>query len=373
MSDKALPFNLASVLLLLAFASCNFIQNTQVPEAQPRRVSPQEIPRMVRAIPSYTSFSYSGLCFFNRKLYASSNIGLLESEGGGLLQLYKWYDSDDVVSGPWLDLANNSVWVMHDGIGRLIRYDGKAWEIRELPRPKEGYSRGDMLAGFRGMGTPEGFWLEGGGHAWRWNTKSSTWEPAPMPQDGSVVRVIPLPSQMLVVTRHESLSFLVEGDHFKSDTVHYYEGQWNEVPNKTGRSFFTEQMVVVRDGAYLLTSNGFILSVTQSEITRLDTQDDCEAIVATTAGSLLASFRNFGIYEYRDGWQKRFSCPYSSTEADHWSYLAEFDGQVAFAVTSKSQGHGEGTKYRGQTALWVSAANELKHVPIGEMGSGQGK
>jgi hypothetical protein len=367
MSETSLKFKgVLIVLLALLICSCNFPANTQVGAARPRVVPPQEVPKVLRAIPSYTRFSYSGLCFFNRKLYASSNIGLLEFDGGTLSNLYKWHDRDDVISGPWLDVASKSVWVKHDGIGKLIRYDGNAWEITELPRPKEGYTRGDMLSGFRGIGTSGGFWLEGGGHAWRWNSNNSAWEPVPIPQDGSLARIIPLPNIMLLAMRHELLPFLVKEDDFESDTIHYYEGRLKEVPNKTGKRFFAEQIVVIRDVAYVLTRNGLIFRVTSSEIAKLDALDDCEAIVATTSGSLLASFRNSGVYEYTDGWQKRFSSPYSSTEAEHWAYLAESDGQVAFAITSKPQGYGESTKYPGQTTLWVSRGGELKAVPIGE-------
>ena len=109
-----------------------------------------------------------------------------------------------------------------------------------------------------------------------------------------------------------------------------------------------------------------ILRVTPSEMTRLDAPDGCEVIAATTTGSLLASFRNAGVYEYKEGWHKRFPSPYSSTEPEHWAYLAESDGQIAFAITSMPQGYGDSKMYRGQTTLWISRGSELKAVPIGE-------
>jgi hypothetical protein len=137
--------------------------------------------------------------------------------------LYKWYDKDDVISGPWLDVANKSVWIKHERINKMIRYDGTAWEITELPQPKEGYTRGDILSGFRGTGTKEGFWLEGGGHAWQWNSRNSIWESVSMPQEGSLARIIPLPNKILLVMRHElAPSFLFIRSDFKSDTLLYY-------------------------------------------------------------------------------------------------------------------------------------------------------
>lgn len=355
-----------TIALAALSGSCNFDAEAQM-GASPHIVSPQKVPKVIRAIPNYTRFSYSGLTFFNKKLYASSNIGLLEFDGGSLSNLYKWHDRDDVVSGPWLDVANNSVWVMHDGLGKLIRYDGEAWAMTELPEPKEGYSRGDMLSGFRGTGTSRGFWLEGGGHAWRWIAKNAAWEPVPMPQDSTLVRVLPLKDKMLLIMRHELLPFLVRDEHFKSDTIHNDEGRFNEVPNKTGKNFFAEQVAIIGDLAYVLTREGVIFRVTPNEITRLEAPEDCETIVATTAGFLLASFRHDGIYEYAAGWRKKFPSPYPPNEAEHWTYLSESNGQIALAITSKPYLDVEHQpKDPGQTTLWISSGSELKPIPIGD-------
>jgi hypothetical protein len=83
---------------------------------QPRAASPSQVPSIVKAVPHYTSFGYSGLAFFRGKLYATSNIGLLEYEAGHLSTLYKWYDEDDFVSGPWLDASHSSPWMLHEAI-----------------------------------------------------------------------------------------------------------------------------------------------------------------------------------------------------------------------------------------------------------------
>ncbi|MGZ3748870.1 MAG: hypothetical protein ACXVCD_16160 [Pseudobdellovibrionaceae bacterium] len=354
------------VLIALLICSCSFIANAQIGAKPPRVIFPKEVPKVISAIPNYTTFGYSGLSFFNKKLYASSNIGLLEFEGEALSKLYKWYDRDDVIEGPWLDVANNYIWVLHDGISKLVRYDGKAWEMTEIPRPREDYTRGDILEGFRGVGTPDGFWLEGGRHAWRWVGKKSVWEPIPMPYGGFLVRIIPLKNTMLLIMRHELMSFQVKGAYFKSDTIHYYAGQWKEVPNKTGKNFFAEQTTVIGDVGYVLTRDGHIFRVTSSEITRLEAQNDCEAVVTTTSGNLLASFRYGGIYECADGWRSRFPCPYPPTEAEHWTHLSENSGQVAFAIISKPQMAGENQwKHPGQTTLWTSSGGELRRVSLG--------
>jgi hypothetical protein len=355
------------ILLLLLVSGYVYVADTKGEGPRPRVVPPQEVSKIIRAIPSYTEFGYSGLCFFNKRLYASSNIGLLEFDGRSLSRLYKWYDRDDVISGPWLDDADKSVWVMHDGINKLIRYDGNAWSMTELPRPKEGYTRGDMLEGFRGVGTSEGFWLEGGGHAWRWDNLNSVWEPVPIPQDYPVVRFIPLPDIKLMITRHTPPPSLVSRDEdFQSDTVQFFDKKWENVTNQTGENFFVEQVVLVNDVVYTRTTKGHILRITPAEITKLDTPGECEAMTVTTSGSLLASFRNSGIYEYRDGWNKKYSSPHPPAGGEHWAYLAESDGRVAFAVSPKPQLHEDRVKYINQATLWLSEGDELKAVKVGE-------
>jgi hypothetical protein len=46
----------------------------------------------------------------------------------------------------------------------------------------------------------------------------------------------------------------------------------------------------------------------------------------------LVAFRNSGIYEYENGWIKRFDCPYSQTSRTGWAELVEQDGEIAFAT-----------------------------------------
>jgi hypothetical protein len=93
----------------------------------PQIKSPQEASTLIRTLPGYARFGYTGLGFLDAKLYASTNIGLLEFENGNLSRLYSWSNKDDVVSGPWMDRAHQSLWIFHDGLRRLMRFDGKSW------------------------------------------------------------------------------------------------------------------------------------------------------------------------------------------------------------------------------------------------------
>ncbi len=364
----------ATALIALLIAGCATTLGIQSAFPTPRGLPPSEVPRIIRAIPSYTRFGYSGLAFFNGKLFASSNIGLLEYEGGSLSRLYKWNDKDDVVSGPWFDEANKSLWAFHNGIGKLIRFSGETWNAADLPRSKEGYTRGDMLRGFRGVSTASAFWLEGGSRAWRWETDKNIWVNEPTPETGLFVSVIPLNDRKFLLMRHRYAPYIAESpfnrpDKPNSDIPYFLQdGQWRELPDKSGIKFFTKDIVVSKMAAYILTEDGELLQLTTSQISPMEVLGEVEAMTVTTAGHLLIGIRNKGIYEYSGDWRKTFSSPYPSTEGEHWAYLAESEGQVAFAITSKPTMVGqEKWKYTGQTTLWVSKGSELKEIPLGKL------
>lgn len=182
-----LPYLVTSFWALLWLCGCNLLALNQSNKGQPNVVPPQSIPPIIKDLPANVGFGYSGLTFFNGKLYATSNIGLLEYEGTTLSRLYKWREKDDVISGPWLDQANNSLWAFHNGINKLIRFDGKSWTLMDLPRPEDGYSRGDMLMGFRGISSNHAFWLQGGGIAWQWDAGKKAWLNVSVPDTGLFV------------------------------------------------------------------------------------------------------------------------------------------------------------------------------------------
>src|SRR5262245_2244478 len=365
--------SLAVILFSISMCSCSLIARSQLNSTNPRIISFGEVSHIVSAIPSYTRFGYSGLAFFNQKLYASSNIGLLEYSSGALSRLYKWYDRDDVISGPWFDHANQSLWFLHNGINKLIRYDGKNWSMTDLPRPKEGYTRGYILKGFQGISTEIAFWLQGGNHAWRWDASKSVWEGEAMPDTGLFVSIAPVEDRVLVIMRHEYVPYIAESpfnrrDKPDSDAVYFFQhGKWQEFPNKSGIKFFTRDIVIAKEAAYLLTKDGKLLRLSSSEIAPIESLGEVEAMTITASDNLLASFHNNGIYEYADGWRKKFSAPYPITEGEHWAYLSESNGQVALAITSEPQMAGENKwKYPGQTTLWISSGSELKPIPLGE-------
>jgi hypothetical protein len=354
-------------LLLILMWGCGLVATNPT---NPRIIAPQQIPGIVRTIPSYLRFEYSGLMFFKGKLYASSNIGLLEYEAGRLSRLYKWSNRDDVISGPWVDSSHNSLWMLHEGLGKLIRYDGGSWLAIKKPEPEAGLTRGDVLEGFRGVGNSKDFWLEGAGHAWRWLNDKSSWATEPMPDSQDhIARIIPTSNRILYVMRNESIQSwdLDKGPtEAQTDAVYYLEGQWKLVPNRSRVNYYAEQTVTPGVDGFIRTHKGEVLRVTSSEITLMESPGVCETLAVTSSGRLLASFINLGIYEYGKGWQKKFSAPYPNTEGRHWAYLTEDNNLVAFAISVMPQMVGENRfEYPGQTTLWITNGDGLKAIPLG--------
>lgn len=357
---------LIAIVMALLMSNCGLIARSQLNASNPQIVSSKDAPNIIRGLPSYTRFSYSGLSFFNGRLYASSNIGLLEYESGALSKLYKWYDRDDVISGPWIDRANKSLWVFHNGINKLIRFDGKNWSMADLPHSREGFSRGDMLRGFQGISTDSAFWLQGGNYAWRWDANKNEWIVEPMPDTGLFVGIAPIRDKVFVIMRNDYSPTIAESpynrrDRPNSDALYFSQGgQWQELTNKSG-NFFTENIVIAKEAAYILTKDHRLLRLTTSDISPIESLGDVESMTVTSSGNLLVSFRNNGIYEYSDGWHKRFTSPYPPSEPEHWAYLSESNGQIAFAITSKSQKAGD-----NKTTLWISSGSDLKVVSLVE-------
>ena len=160
-------------LLLLLTCGLQFLAGGA---ARPSELYAEDARKLVEKLPDHSGFGYSGLRFYQQKLYATSGIGLLEFEGASLKHLYRWNKSDGDVEGGWLNLADNELWVWLPGNDRLARFDGTTWRFVPMPRPSRGFfSRGDILDGFDGIRSSSAFWLSGAGCAWRWDSVHQKW------------------------------------------------------------------------------------------------------------------------------------------------------------------------------------------------------
>jgi|GEM_PF-5583437 len=283
-------------LIFIALILCGCVDLILSQSSTPRVVTPDKVPQVISQIPSYTEFGYSGVSYFNNKLYVSSNIGLLEYENKKLARLYKWYDRDDVVLGPWLGKAGRSLFIHHNGLNRLIEYDGKTWQSSSLPQPREGYSRGDMLAGIEIIGNNSGVWFQASVYAWRFDEASKSWIEEKVPNEGLFYGILPLEKNTFFIMRHIYTEGTVESpmnnpNKPNSDAIYFLQnGKWQEIKNQAG-NFYKLNAIATKDAGYILTDEGALLQVTSSEIVPIESLGVCEVMTKTTSGNLLVSFR----------------------------------------------------------------------------------
>jgi hypothetical protein len=369
-----IPFVL---VLLVVFA----INRVQAPNNGPPTILPaSKISAFIKAQPDYAHFGYSGLVFYKGKLYAATNLGLLELEEGRLGRVYRFQKNYSVVSGPWLDMANQLLWVLDDQTNQLLSYDGTVWHRVNLPRPQKGYySRGDVLEGIKPSSNAKGFWLQAGGSVWQWDSTKNTWifenqrTSNLSSQDAdTIIGVLPIGTKPLFILRHQLLSFLVrDSEDFASDTLVTGDGDERVVPNGSGIKFFAENWVVADENGFICTRNGLVLKVTPQAITKLDVPGECETLAATESGILLASFRGKGIYEYTSDWRLRAAHPYPSGDGEYWAHLAGQGKGLAFAIDGKpvvDKEHSSGSDMKftrnAPTALWYSQGTEFQRIDV---------
>jgi hypothetical protein len=333
------------------------------PSLEPTSISTNKVPGLIRSLPAYAHLSLSGVAFYGDRLYASSNLGLLVFNNGALETLYQWQSYDPVIEGPWLDLVDHALWIQHASNGSLSRLDANGWHRVPLPlAPSGDYSRGDVLTGFVGISSKQSFWIVGGGFASRWQPANAQWIPEPQPptpQWSAVRGVAPLGNSLLYVVR-EGLEVIPPSPY----SVYDREQHWRAVPLKV---MDFKQVIATAESVYVRASDGTLFEVTANAATPAKTPGLCEAIALTSTDRLIGSFVGQGIFVLtHNGWQQEAPYPYESTEGEHWSQLAEKDGQIAYATSSVPRLADDSGKrnYSGSTALWVLQGTRLQRVPL---------
>jgi hypothetical protein len=344
----------------------------------PQLESAAKLPGLIRGLPDYASFGYSGVAFYKGRLYVSTNLGLLVADGAQASGIYRVQRTYSVVSGPWPDPADNLLWILDDQTGQFLNFDGTTWHRVNTPKPEHGYfSRGDVLEGPHPVGNGSGFWMEYGSRVWQWNAAANGWtaELEPLQPETSsgfaqAIGVLPINQKLLFIERRELLPFLTRSDQdFDSDIIVDSDGR--EIPNNSGTKFLAENWAATDDAAYICTQRGEVLRVTPQTIARLDTPGKCETISAATTHAPLVSFQSNGIYEYQGSWILRAPHPYPSGDGDYWTYLDENGSQIAVAITAKpvtdtKRSSGTDMKFirNAPTQLWLYQNSQFRLIPI---------
>jgi hypothetical protein len=371
---------LAPIPLLMLLLAGYLLDYADSHDSPPKLLSASGLSAFIKARPEYLPLSYGRSEFYKGKLYVDSNLGLLEMHEGKILCGYQiFFDKYQVLSGPWLDRANQLLWVQDDYTLQLFNFNGTVWHRVNIPSPQSGhFSRRDILNGIRPTGNSQGFWLEFGETVWRWNPAKNKWitenqpkSSVPPKYENKTIGVLPIGSKPLFIVRHETFPELMfEGQDFVSDTVVTGDGDWRTVTNHAGLKFFADTWVVTDESGYICTTKGEVLRVTPLAITKLDTPAACETVATTESGNLLASFRGKGIYEYKKEWQLRAVHPYPSGNGEYWAYLSGNGEELAIAIHGKpvaDKEHAPGTDMfmrNAPTALWFSRGKEFQPIEI---------
>lgn len=211
-----------------------------------------------------------------------------------------------------------------------------------------------------GGGTARAFWLVGAGRAWQWDAAHASWraEPQPPAPAWSAVReVAPLGDSLLYVVR-EGIEVTPPSPY----AVYDRERNWQRIPLK---AMDFAEIVATAESVYVRAEDGTLFSLTAGAATAVEIPGKCEAIARTSGGGLLASFKDEGIHALtNDDWQLKAPYPYGPEEGEHWAFLAEDGGAIAYATSSAPQLVGGRPSYSGTTALWVLQGTQLRRVAL---------
>lgn len=361
----SLPFLLACIALFFEF------QREKPNSGPPNVIKADKLSGLIRRLPAQAKFSLSGISFFNSKLFVGTNLGIIEISGGKPVEVYQFQSSDSVVSGPWLDKADNRLWAVDDHTGELLCFDGKVWTRMAKPLPSKGYySRGDVLEGIQLVGNANGFWMASAGGAWKWDSTSNRWlliagnlaQPEDYKRVNEIIGVLPVGNTVLLIIRHEPLPFLVRpGEEFLSDEVVAASSPTSLGISRVGEPFLSDAWTVTQDAGYICSKDQRLFQITAQSVGQLSAPGPCESLSVDDDSNLLVSVRRKGVFRYATGkWILVAASPYPSGEGEYWTHLSASSTQLAIAVDGKpvvDKEHSSGSQLRfiqnAPTSLWV--------------------
>jgi hypothetical protein len=158
-----------------------------------------------------------------------------------------------------------------------------------------------------------------------------------------------------------------EGTWHSRYAVYHRENNWARQSLSDQMQFPYESggLITTPEAAYIRARDGRLFLIGANTVQILQAPGRCEAIAQTSRGKLLASFVGRGVFQLDHGrWDLKAAYPYGPQEGEHWAFLAESNGQIAYATTSIAQSRGGKSFYSGSAALWVLRRGTLERVPL---------
>jgi hypothetical protein len=336
----------AAILLAVGALGCQSV----VPDVR----SPHEIPGRILAHPNNPRLGVTGVVFWRDKLYASTNVGLLECTGDRASALYQWDDTETWIEGPWVDRGGDEIWFRDLRSAAFRRWDGREWTAAALPYKKGYLMRLGVRWGFRGTSDAARCCLEGGGYAWSWDRQNREW----------VVEDVPAGTVYALVPAGDGLYAAILGSNGAELELHVKDRQtWARLPGVHPKDGLRD-LLGTAAGGFILHYEGRIIGFDRRGFRNIEQPGPCEAIAATTDGALIASFPGRGIFERRgEAWRLRHPYPYDEKEERHRAYLAESNGVIAL-VTSALRQSIDPPSWSGTSAIWISKGDVLERVRV---------
>lgn len=321
----------------------------------------------------YRSLSLSGVAFYRDRLFAASDRGLFEIVDGKLAARLNWMDADDVIEELFYDKVHGYLWLRPARTQMFVRFDGQHWNFEALPTTLG--TRGEQLRGFEMFNSGSDLYVASASALWRWDPPTAQWLPVELPTlncSGQEPENPPrcfargaanMHSLFVVVSRtpdgwRYGSEFVNPGEENSDVLMFLDEGTWKPVADSLGRFFFVKEMISGGNAAFVLTTKNELFSVTAKGLADIPSPGKVDKIAASSAGNLLASVKDLGIFEFATHWERRSGAmPTGSGVIVH---MAEDNGRLVYSVSYTRPGlGGECELNAGASIWWVTNGSQM--------------
>jgi hypothetical protein len=311
-----------------------------------------------------------GASFFDGNLVVGASLGLVNLDANGVSGLLYFHRKPEPVSGPWNDVANHLLWLYDESDGAMLFFDGKIWNRMNPPRPPDGETRGDSLAGIAPAGSARGFWMAWSGLAWKWEPDDRKWVVLAQPSSFThkYIGILPLGSTPLLIQQSAGLAVELKDPKPESDELINPSDASKPIPRETG-NFWTDSWTVADDEGYICTTDHRLVRVTMEHVVDFKAPGPCEALNADPAGHLVVSFKRIGVFRYTHdaGWQLLAKYPNPDPGGDYHVSIASDGSQVIFGtypipICIPVGNDGMKCTVNAVGGIWLSRAGALEPV-----------
>ena len=331
-------------------------------------------------------FQVLGLCFQGDKLWASTSQGLFEIQDDRILALLHW-ENETWASSPWVDRRGKDLYVMFTEV--LMKRDLHGWWDLGPPPfhfvglgPCASQESVDALHG--------GYFFQGiddssrpviscfhGKRVVLWRPDVQEWEEIagpPIPQGSATVAAVRGEPNIFFLVREPLFFQPPTYDEFDESgrcrhvvySIIPGDRQWSRRELPLALDAVATHIIAMGDSAHVRASDGALVEVTPNGVRLHEAPGACEAMLRSSSGQLLASFKDRGIYSLEDGWKKLHAVPYATPSTHQSAHMAERDGVVALATVSPWPGTSPNGKggHVSEDSLWLLRNGEVASVDL---------